>query len=75
MKDYPETKKQYPINEDHIKYYKYLEELRKSGVTNMYGASPFLESEFAELTEKDANDILVTWMTNYSELNKRFNWQ
>ena len=50
-----------------MKYYKYLEDLRQSGITNMYGAAPYLQAAF-KLTRKEANDILVNWMKNYQEI-------
>lgn len=43
----------------------YLEHLRRSGVTNMYGASPYLMEEF-DLDKKEATSILVDWMKNYN---------
>ena len=45
-------------------YFDYLEQLRKSGVTNMFGAGPYLQQEFG-LTRQDARDILVKWMESY----------
>ena len=33
------------------KYFAYLEELRHSGVTNMYGARPYLQRKFPELAD------------------------
>lgn len=38
---------------DRQKYYDYLEKLRKSGKTNMWGASIWLEQEFG-LSHKEA---------------------
>ena len=43
----------------------YLEHLRRSGVTNMYGAAPYLMDEF-DLEKKEATKILVEWMNNYN---------
>ena len=45
-------------------YWNYLEELRRSGITNMFGATPYLMEEFG-LEEKEARDILTDWMKNY----------
>ena len=45
-------------------YFDYLEQLRKSGVTNMFGAGPYLQQEFG-LTRQDARDILLKWMESY----------
>ena len=47
------------------KYWIFLEELRQSGVTNMYGAGPYLQEEFG-LTKKEAHEILADWMKNYN---------
>lgn len=47
------------------KYWIYLENLRKSGVTNMFGAAPYLEKSFG-LSRKEARDILSDWMKNYN---------
>ena len=51
------------------KYWLYLEELRRSGETNMYGAVPYLTAAFEEegLTRKQATQILVDWMKNYKK--------
>lgn len=51
------------------KYFIYLDELRKSGVTNMYGAGLYLEDEF-KLSEKQAKEILIEWMTTFSIRSK-----
>lgn len=45
-------------------YWIYLEQLRRSGVTNMYGASPYLAEAFG-LSRNEARDILTDWMKNY----------
>ena len=47
------------------KYWIYLENLRKSGVTNMFGATPYLMEEF-NLDKKEATKILSDWMHNYN---------
>lgn len=43
----------------------YLEWLRRSGQTNMYGAVPYLMEEFW-LDEKEAKKVLIEWMQNYN---------
>ena len=55
------------INEEWTEYYVYLEELRESGVTNMFGATPYLREEF-DLGRREAMKILSSWMENYDEL-------
>ncbi len=54
-------------NEEWIEYYQYLENLRQSGVVNMYGAGPYLEKA-AGIDSYEAMDILVSWMENYDDL-------
>lgn len=44
----------------------YLENLRRSGVTNMYGAAPYLARAF-KLDIKMAQNILAEWMRNYNQ--------
>ncbi len=56
-----------PYNEDWIEYYEYLEQLRQSGATNMFGATPYLRNAF-QLDRHEARDILVSWMENYDQL-------
>lgn len=46
------------------KYWIFLEKLRRSGVTNMYGAAPYIEAEFDVSPEK-AKSILIDWMRHY----------
>lgn len=46
------------------KYWVFLENLRKSGVTNMFGATPYLMDKF-DLSKQEAREILTDWMKNY----------
>lgn len=48
------------------KYYEFLDELRGSGVTNMFGAGPYLV-EFFGVSRKEAHEILSDWMNTFSE--------
>ncbi len=49
------------------KYFVYLEELRRSGVTNMFGARPYLQKEFPELADdpERAREILLAWFDSF----------
>lgn len=47
------------------KYWIYLEELRRSGAINMYGARPYLMEAFG-LDKSEATKILADWMRNYN---------
>lgn len=42
----------------------YLDDLRESGETNMFGASPYLQDEFG-LTKQEARAILSEWMRTF----------
>ena len=41
--------------------FSYLDELRESGVTNMFGATPYLV-EYYDIDKRLAKDILAAWM-------------
>ncbi len=57
----------YTKEENYQKYFDFLEKLRQSGETNMYGAAPYLQSEFPELrgSQKKANAILIAWIKTF----------
>lgn len=67
--------KNYPIKEEWVEYYKTLEAIRRSGVTNMWGAAPYLKACYPKMSETESNEILCNWISNYNELNQRFGWQ
>ena len=46
-------------------YWIYLENLRRSGITNMFGAAPYLQNDFG-LSMEEAEKILLDWMKNYN---------
>ena len=50
------------------KYFEYLEQLRHSGVTNMFGAVPYLQQEFPELSYDRAQAVYILreWMAGHS---------
>lgn len=50
-------------------YYIYLEKLRKSGKTNMFGATDYLVTKF-KLDRNEAMKILQNWMKNYEEITE-----
>ena len=54
-------------NEEWIEYYEYLEDLRQSGITNMFGAAPYLQEDFG-LDRREARKVLSSWMTHYDAL-------
>ena len=64
-----------PIREEWEQYYRVLEAIRESGITNMFGAAPYLKEFCPELSHKEAQAILVNWIRNYDELNKKYGWR
>ena len=44
--------------------FSYLKDLRDSGTTNMFGASPYLIEEFG-FDKRTAANYLVLWMQSY----------
>lgn len=57
------------INKEHINYYKTLEEIRCSGICNMWGAAPYL-AEIEGISEEKAEELLLEWINNYNEIKK-----
>lgn len=55
------------LTDDHLEY---LDELRESGVTNMFGASPYLEVCFG-LDSSTAQSYLKYWMRTFGERHPR----
>lgn len=55
------TKRPEYVTNEHLEY---LDELRESGVTNMYGASVYVERLF-EIESKEAKNILMYWMQSF----------
>lgn len=51
------------------KYFRYLEKLRDSGETNMYGAVPNLQDEFPELRydPERAKEVLIAWFKSFEK--------
>lgn len=66
--------KDYPIVAEWKDYYFMLEDIRRSGVVNMWGASPYL-AVMAQISLELANDVLLSWIHNYTELNNMYNWR
>ena len=54
------------MNIDKSEMFEYLDTLRESGVTNMFGAGQYLEQAF-DIDRKEARDVLTEWMKTYAE--------
>jgi hypothetical protein len=52
--------------------FEFLNRLRESGETNMYGASPYLACAFS-LHKREASKILMEWMQWVNEEPSRVN--
>ena len=44
----------------------YLDNLRESGVTNMYGAGPYVQEAFG-LDRREAGKMVQEWMRTFSQ--------
>ena len=53
------------MNIDKSEMFEYLDTLRESGVTNMFGAVPYLEQAF-DIDRREAKTVLLEWMNQYS---------
>ena len=53
-------------NEHEQEYFDYLEELRQSGDTNMFGARAYLEHAF-DLDKTEARAVLSKWMKLHND--------
>lgn len=51
------------VTEEHLEF---LDDLRESGATNMYGATPYLVEEFG-ISIGEAIEILSHWMETFEE--------
>jgi len=56
------------LTKEHLKY---LDNLRKSGAVNMFGARSYLQDAFPELENNEAKNILSYWMKTFSERNAK----
>jgi len=53
------------MEQERLEQYKYLVGLRDSGVTNMFGAAPYLEAAY-DVGRDEAGKILGAWMQSFS---------
>ena len=52
------------VTDEHLNY---LDALRESGATNMFGASAYLRSEFPELSKSESTKVLSYWMESFGK--------
>lgn len=51
----------------------FLDGLRKSAETNMFSATPYLLTQFPQLTRPQARQVAVFWMATWSILSREQN--
>jgi len=56
-----------PTSEKEKAVFSYLNKLRESNETIMFGAAPYIEAEFPGTSFREANILLGLWMKNFSE--------
>jgi len=52
------------VTDEHLRY---LDWLRESGETNMWGATPYLMEMYGELSKQEARTIHSYWMQSFGE--------
>lgn len=55
------------INKEEV--FEYLDGLRITGSTNMFGAGPYIVDAF-NISKKEAKSLLIEWMDTFSERHK-----
>ena len=54
---------------DKEKIFEYLDNLRESGVTNMFGAGQYVAGAFG-LRTNEAQEVLLDWMVTFEDRHK-----
>ena len=54
------------INKEEV--FEYLDDLRESGITNMFGAAPYVADEF-NIEKDEARKYLTEWMETFGKRN------
>lgn len=52
--------------EELTEFFAYLDDLRESGVINMFGAGAYLQDGF-NISREDASAVLSKWMSTFSD--------
>lgn len=47
-------------------YFEFLDSLRESGATNMFGAAPYLQEAFG-LSRQEARNIFLEWIDTFDK--------
>ncbi len=54
------------LTEDEQEIFEFLDELRESGETNMFGAASYIQNEFGS-DRKESRSFLKKWMDTFSQ--------
>lgn len=57
------------FTEEEEKVFSYLDTLRESGVTNMYGARPYVQERFG-FDKTKSGELLSKWMKTFEQRHK-----
>jgi len=57
------------VNWEWKEYFIFLNMLRETGITNMFGASPYLV-EHCGINRRLAHQVLAHWMENFKEIQE-----
>lgn len=55
------------ITDEHLEF---LDDLRESGATNMFGARPYVQEEFPALSSEQSATVLSYWMKTFGDENR-----
>lgn len=55
------------VTDEHLEF---LDELRGSGATNMFGARPYIKDEFPDLSDKESAEVLSYWMKSFGNVDR-----
>lgn len=55
-----------PLNETELEAFEYLNDLRDSGVVNMFESTPYLQRDLG-LSKTESIKYLTSWMKNFRE--------
>ncbi len=54
------------MSDETKEHYEFLDELRESGKTNMFGAGSYLQDEFG-MNKREARSVVLAWMESFAE--------
>ena len=57
------------MNTTELQVFIYLDELKESGITNMFGATPYIVDHFGsdKIDFDTAKEYLIKWMNSYNQ--------